>query len=225
MNREILGYGEDSLTLFFLRNRWKEFTEELRAQVKHAPDLNKKSKIFYRLSLGRGAKGIGELDAVIVVPGAALLLESKWDNNLERNISKIRMDAEQWQRDMVMRELILKESGKGWNSWKRKFEKKYRPRSEETTLKNNLEAFLRVCKDEKVKKVFHILLFFQINKRPGINKIEPIRNKPDFDLKPSGKTKFNLKNITRKNDHKKHYTLMAFSLPKMKEMPAGFISL
>ncbi len=73
---EIKGYGEDSLTLWALKNKLKEIIEGCLSSDE-IYDL-KKCEVYYRPSFGRGEYGIGEFDFIIKVNGKIILGESKW---------------------------------------------------------------------------------------------------------------------------------------------------
>jgi hypothetical protein len=79
---EILGYGEDGLTLLFLTLRRSEFFESL-GETGIGPDSD--VLIFYRPSLGRsggvGSPQLGEFDAIVATRQAVYFIESKWTDS------------------------------------------------------------------------------------------------------------------------------------------------
>jgi len=76
---KILGYGEDSFTLWFLKNHLSRILDEFQDQTASSDCL-----IFYRPSFGRHSKEnssvFGEFDAVVASKENIYLIESKWDN-------------------------------------------------------------------------------------------------------------------------------------------------
>lgn len=76
---KIVGYGEDALTLWALRQHTSKILEEF-------PDKTPISECiaFYRPSFGRCGRGnsiFGEFDAIIASKQNVYLIESKWDNH------------------------------------------------------------------------------------------------------------------------------------------------
>ena len=71
---QILGYGEDGLTLAFLCDSFPQFLIWLGDKT----DPNE-CIVYYRASFGRGG-GFGEVDAIVVAPTKIYLCESKWND-------------------------------------------------------------------------------------------------------------------------------------------------
>ena len=74
----ILGYGEDALTLWALKNNLAEMLVKLKDNSN--PD---NCLVFYRPSFGRGGRGkanFGEFDFILLGDETVYLGESKWDN-------------------------------------------------------------------------------------------------------------------------------------------------
>jgi hypothetical protein len=76
---EILGYGEDALTLWALKHRMSEILSKLNDKTSPSDCI-----VFYRPSFGRsggaGSPEFGEFDAILVSMENIYLIESKWDN-------------------------------------------------------------------------------------------------------------------------------------------------
>jgi hypothetical protein len=91
---EILGYGEDAFTLWVFRKRISEILNRLNDQSDPSNCL-----IFFRPSFGRragkGSAQFGEFDSILASSENIYLIESKWDNFLENEDDKIRLDKEQ----------------------------------------------------------------------------------------------------------------------------------
>ena len=86
MEIEAYGYGEDSLTLWLLKTKFKDFFEKL---TKKSLGNTSKPIILYRPSFGRGGRSksnIGEFDAIIGSSETIYLIESKWDNCKEGKV-------------------------------------------------------------------------------------------------------------------------------------------
>jgi hypothetical protein len=79
---EIIGYGEDALTLWALKQRIFKILEEFQDKTAISDCL-----VFYRPSCGRHSKAnssvFGEFDAIIASAEYIYLIESKWDNHTE----------------------------------------------------------------------------------------------------------------------------------------------
>jgi hypothetical protein len=76
---KIIGYGEDALTLWALKQRTSKILEVFADKT-----LISECIAFYRPSFGRRGKGnstFGEFDAIITSKQSVYLIESKWDNH------------------------------------------------------------------------------------------------------------------------------------------------
>ncbi|MEK6795911.1 MAG: hypothetical protein AABZ39_14105 [Spirochaetota bacterium] len=100
---EILGYGEDALSLHFLKNE---------ANMKKHLYLSKIETIFYRPSFGRGVSCYGEFDFIVGGISGNLkkvcLGESKWDGF--GKYASILIDEDQLERHSAFVKLILGET-------------------------------------------------------------------------------------------------------------------
>jgi hypothetical protein len=79
---EIIGYGEDALTLWALKKQIFKILEEFKDKTAISDCI-----VFYRPSFGRHSKAnssvFGEFDAIIASKEYIYLIESKWDNHTE----------------------------------------------------------------------------------------------------------------------------------------------
>jgi len=107
---EIIGYGEDAMTLSaiicekqiikFLNNMGVRNPQSIKRQLKTAV-------YFYRPSSGRGKKGYGEFDAIISTDKKIYFIESKWQKSSEVKKSKpIELREEQIDRHKIFTEII-----------------------------------------------------------------------------------------------------------------------
>jgi len=165
-------YGEDGLTLKYIRESLDEILYELKDTSDPAD-----CTVFYRPSFGR-ARFYGEFDAIIITPKKAYLVESKWDGSgyLSRGLQK----------HQVRRHKILKwykdnwngEVGEAWDrfaeknnpAFKKKFKysfmeggkivekSKYIP-SSSSILGQNLQTILENIWDKKIENV--LLIFYK----------------------------------------------------------------
>ena len=126
----MIGYGEDSLTLWALENKLKE--------IMGVDELSKEYKVFYRPSFGR-RKGIGEFDFIIVSDNRIYLGESKW---LLKNIVN-----DKYIRTLRHRKFI-KEIKKPLVSGKKI-----------SRLHENLNVFRKIF-SEKEREIVNVLVFF-----------------------------------------------------------------
>jgi len=100
---EIIGYGEDALTLWALQNRRKLIFDKV--------GINNESnvKLFYRPSFGRrgGPKSylFGEFDFIIKTESQIVLGESKWANKFPQEMRA--GDNPQSLRQMIMTKIII----------------------------------------------------------------------------------------------------------------------
>ena len=96
----ILGYGEDFLTLWAITKK----IDEILSQLDDKTNLEK-CKILFRPSFGR-AGGIdsaqfGEFDVIIITQNKAYLVESKWDRSKIQN-NTLRLDKVQIFRHKIL---------------------------------------------------------------------------------------------------------------------------
>lgn len=105
----IIGYGEDALTLWALKNRLREILEKLGDESNQSD-----SSVFYRPSFGRGGSNtanFGEFDAIVLTKTHVYLIESKWEG--EKRVPKrtVKLSKPQCDRHTIFAEYFRK-----WNS-------------------------------------------------------------------------------------------------------------
>jgi hypothetical protein len=182
---KILGYGEDALTLWALKNHMSKILE--RFEDKSDPS---KCLVFYRPSFGRsgGRKRteFGEFDAIIVSRENIYLVESKWDNlskfkndkNIIRPVQELRHQIFSWYLTHWSKKYcgdwksFIEEQG---YSFKQKFKmKKENVVSSQSLLSRNLESILnksldhcrRFSGENSIKNV--LLFFYNDGKKPKL---------------------------------------------------------
>jgi len=109
--KNIIGYGEDSLTYW-------AFNHELREILNQLNDGSEQEKcvLFYRPSFGRGGRGtsnFGEFDSILATEKAIYLIECKWDKSSEwkKNDGEIRLGDSQIQRHEIFKWYFEKWNG------------------------------------------------------------------------------------------------------------------
>jgi hypothetical protein len=99
---EIIGYGEDALTLWAIKNKLHAILQELNDNS----DVSR-CKVFFRPSFGRrgGEKSaqFGEFDFIILSKERIYLGESKWDGSSENKNGILELRDEQKFRHEVMK--------------------------------------------------------------------------------------------------------------------------
>lgn len=170
---KIVGYGEDSLTLWALKHRLSAILEEEGT----APS---DCLVFYRPSFGRHSKNskavFGEFDAIIVSPKNIYLIESKWDNLGKFNKDELILREEQELRHNIFSWYLMHWDKKYSNDWKtfvKEQQSDFQSKFEEKTiapvgsklLAKNLEFILtkirEYCKKfSSENNIKNVLLFF-----------------------------------------------------------------
>jgi len=111
----ILGYGEDCLTLWALKNHISDIQNTF--QDKTNPRI-----IFYRPSFGRrggdNSAIFGEFDAIFASSENIYLIESKWDNNSEFRTKTIYIKPVQEIRHRIFSWYLQHWNEKYVNKWK-----------------------------------------------------------------------------------------------------------
>jgi hypothetical protein len=206
---KILGYGEDSFTLWALKQPISRILGEF--QDKTAPS---ECLIFYRPSFGRrGRKDgsiFGEFDAIIVSSENIYLIESKWDKFGEFKKKDLMLDNEQELRHQIFAWYLThwnKKYSRNWDKFIReqqhdfKFKRKTIAQKD-TQLATNLEFILTKCIECCNKITFsnikNILLFFH----NGQKSKPPIEINKTFKLIPIDYSKEiigNFINLSEKN--------------------------
>jgi hypothetical protein len=180
---EILGYGEDALTLWASKRHVSTILNHFKD-----PSLPADCTIFYRPSFGRHSKEnasvFGEFDALIASSQNVYLIESKWDNlTKSKNIELV-----------IRREQLMRHQIFAWylTHWKREYSNKWADFAKEqqysfdfggktippanSLLARNLEFILNKllerCKAfSSENSIKNVLLFFYRGKSGPPNKV------------------------------------------------------
>ena len=102
---EIIGYGEDALTIWALLNEDVIKMILVKAGVKKNKSHDRqipKMKIFYRPSFGRNEKCLGECDAIIGTDTKIFFVECKWTKSKENTSLGIKLDKGQIERNKML---------------------------------------------------------------------------------------------------------------------------
>jgi len=168
----ILGYGEDALTLWTLRQHASKILDEFQDRTPISNCL-----IFYRPSFGRHGKAnssvFGEFDGILVSREKIFLIESKWDNLTEFSNSEFLLREEQTLRHKIFSWYLTHWSKNYLNNWQTfvnenqndfKFgNKTIAP--EDSLLARNLELILNKIQENcesypSENNIRNVLLFF-----------------------------------------------------------------
>ncbi len=184
---KIVGYGEDSLTLWALKQRLHDIFGE--SQDKPAPS---NCLVFYRPSFGRrsrkGSSVFGEFDAIIVSSKNVYLIESKWDKLGQSKKDRFALGKIQTLRHQIFSWYLThwdKEYSGHWDNFVEKHQDDFKKnfRSEGKTipqkgklLAKNLEYVLtksvEYCRTITCHNIKNVLLFFHSNKKKPKPQIE-----------------------------------------------------
>jgi hypothetical protein len=167
----IIGYGEDALTLWALKQRISKILNKFQDKTSVSDCL-----IFYRPSFGRHSKAnssvFGEFDAVIASKGNIYLIESKWDNLSEFNNEEFTLREEQTLRHKIFSWYLTHWSKKysdNWQSFISEHQKDFKIKNKtiapkDSLLSRNLEFILNKihehCKVVSENNIKNVLLFF-----------------------------------------------------------------
>jgi hypothetical protein len=170
---KILGYGEDALTLWALKQRTSKILEAFQDKTPISECL-----IFYRPSFGRHSRAnssvFGEFDAIIASRTNIYLIESKWDNLTEFKNEEITLRKEQTLRHKVFSWYLThwsKKYSNNWQSFINEYQKDFKIENENKTiapkgslLSRNLESILSKiqtqCENISGSNIKNVLLFF-----------------------------------------------------------------
>ncbi len=169
---EILGYGEDALTLWAMKYKLSDIFSAL-----HDPSNPSRYQVFFRPSFGRagGEKSpqFGEFDFIILAENKLYLGESKWDHSSEKKTREdLRLRPEQLLRHKLFRCLVqawLDGTYPDWRSFintakaclqKKGINKPVAP--ENSLLAANLETILNIIKAfyHSIPQIENVLLYF-----------------------------------------------------------------
>jgi hypothetical protein len=186
---EIIGYGEDALTLWAIKNKLHAILQELNDNS----DVSR-CKVFFRPSFGRrgGEKSaqFGEFDFIILSKERIYLGESKWDGSSENKNGILELRDEQKFRHEVMKFYIcqwFKGDFPDWSSFVRKVGKTTKHMGVEkplapvgSLLASNLQTLLETIKSHfsSLPEIRNILLY--LHKGKSSNPISRVSK--DFDL-------------------------------------------
>ena len=168
---EILGYGEDALTLWALKNRLKVILERFGDKANPSECL-----IFYRPSFGRrsrkGSAVFGEFDAIVASRSNIFLVESKWDNLGSFKEEKLALKDEQLLRHRIFAWYLTNWNERFRGKWELfveekkeqfRFQGKTMPKAK-SLLSSNLEYVLsrlhQHCKSGDKSPLENVLLYF-----------------------------------------------------------------
>ena len=167
---EIIGYGEDALTLWAIKNRLNVILDKL---DDHS-DVTK-CKVFFRPSFGRsgGANSsqFGEFDFIILSEKYLYLGESKWDRSSENKEGILVLRDEQKLRHEIFRFYVeewLSEDFSNWSSFLQKAEEDIKRKGfikplapENSLLSSNLQTILQIIKSHfsSTPKTRNVLLY------------------------------------------------------------------
>jgi len=186
---DILGYGEDALTLWALKHRMSEILSKLNDKTSPSDCI-----VFYRPSFGRSggadSSEFGEFDAILVSLENIYLIESKWDNlsasksekNLVRPVQGLRHQIFSWYMAHWKEKHVQNWKGfvdeKG-QDFRNKFNK---PIASSGLLAENLgftlETILKHCKEfTGERNIKNVIMFFYKRRLDAL----PIKPK-DFTL-------------------------------------------
>lgn len=188
---KILGYGEDALTLWALKNHTSEILTALKDETVPSDCL-----IFFRPSFGRRGGSetpqFGEFDAIIATPQNVYLIESKWDNFKKWDNGIVYLDEVQKLRHQVLKWYLTHWETKYSGHWRdfilnhsidfqNKFGKK--PVEANKLLAKNLESVLlkiyEHCHLLKPENIKNVLMFFYNEK---IESTPPTRVTENYNL-------------------------------------------
>jgi hypothetical protein len=193
---EIIGYGEDGLTLWAIQ--WK--LGHILNQLKDQSDLQE-CQVFYRPSFGRhggpGSSQFGEFDFLLLSSGHLYLGESKWNQSSEKiTEGVITLRGEQANRNLVFRAYVEEWFDKGdWEGVPSRLrmlspsiDKKIP--SPKSLLAGNLKSILTMIKTHFGNKkpiIRDVLLYFfhskEMQKRAIPNKVQVLKgNRIDFTV-------------------------------------------
>jgi hypothetical protein len=167
---KILGYGEDALTLWALKQHTSELLDEFQDKTPISECL-----IFYRPSFGRHSKAnssvFGEFDAILASRKNIYLIESKWDNLSEFKNEEIILREEQTLRHDIFSWYLTHWNKKYYGNWQtfvnenqNDFKFKNKSIARGSLLARNLESILSklqdYCPNISSDNIKNILLFF-----------------------------------------------------------------
>jgi hypothetical protein len=168
---KILGYGEDALTLWALKEQLRKILDVFKDSTNVEDCL-----IFYRPSFGRsGGKHsaeFGEFDAIVASKEKYYLIESKWDNHSNYEKDSVRLRDEQVLRHEIFTWYLYNWGTMYSGNWQRfkaeqeknfKYEKTIPPAGSllATNLEYTLSKIVNYCDCDTIQSnARNVLLFF-----------------------------------------------------------------
>jgi hypothetical protein len=168
---KIIGYGEDALTLWALKQRISRILEKFQDKTPISECL-----IFYRPSFGRHSKAnssvFGEFDAIISSKENIYLIESKWDNLTEFHNDEFILREEQTLRHRVFLWYLTHWNKKflgNWQAFINECQNDFQIENKtiapkDSLLSRNLEFILNKiqerCESISESNIKNVLLFF-----------------------------------------------------------------
>lgn len=198
---EIIGYGEDALTLWAMKNKLDSVLDQLKDKTSPS-----ECKIFYRPSFGRrgGANRseFGEFDFIILAYDRLYIGESKWDGSSEIKNSIIELRKEQTLRHEIFKCYVrcwFSSDNIIWDQFslsiKSCFDKKMikkRVPTRNNKLSQNIVTILNIMKKHYTlqPEVKNVLLFFYKDAKPK-------QGPKDFQLVTIDYSKDNINNFIK----------------------------
>ena len=111
----VLGYGEDSLTLWLLKDNLTRFLNKFQDSSRLG-----NCQVLYRPSFGRGADPLfGEFDAIVLSENCLYLCESKWDDLKGRVPPRVKLKDAQFIRHKMFTFYVHEWVFGSYASWER----------------------------------------------------------------------------------------------------------
>lgn len=184
---QILGYGEDALTLWALGQQLATILERLDDQT--SPD---KALVFYRPSFGRGQRyrvgenvriaAFGEFDAIIGTEKGVYLVESKWEGSQNAvPDGRIKLRDKQIQRHRIFQWYRTKwrehRAPQNWDEFRKQSIEEFQRRFVGNTMPkagDRLAQNLRFVLDQLQScgsMTINVLLFLHFSENPTVREI------------------------------------------------------
>jgi hypothetical protein len=189
---EVLGYGEDGLTYFFLTRHLEKILGPLGDPV---AGVDPEPLLFYRPSLGRsgGPKSpqLGEFDAIVATSKAVYFIESKWTNSVGPIHTAIILKKNQIDRHRVfgaVRAAWQRERPETWAAFCRSHATGFLARPlarEDRLLACNMFYLLRRL-EPYPDRIRDLLVFFHRSDDPNLIAVTSISGEvlPEFEIVP-----------------------------------------
>ena len=167
---KILGYGEDALTSWALKQHPSKILDKFQDKTPISECL-----IFYRPSFGRRSKSnssvFGEFDAILASRKNIYLIESKWDNLTKFDKDELMLNDAQTLRHEVFSWYLTHWNKKYYGNWQtfaneqqNEFKFKNKTIARNSLLARNLESVLNKlqehCPSLSSDNIKNVLLFF-----------------------------------------------------------------